>query len=441
MGDKPSNLGIIDRRTKQEIDGKNDTSIYGVKPNRTKIRRSQRKISSSIKKMDRGQPNRKIKGQVDRKSSSHSFRVESNENICSVHEHANGEGRTDVKESSLPFVVLHSIIASDTINNPRGFSHSISRTESRVLQENVSSKTINREQPEVKIKQIENRRASNSCDVKSSKNNCTRSVNKRANSKRKIDVKKEGATLHSVIVSDIKTDPKTPLMYTYKKNAKKQFTCTVCDMKFKENRAIKNHMYLHSKKTFSCSFCSRKFHQKYTWQRHVENSHHFAKPYDVYPFKCTTCPKSFQTQLILDSHQEVRNHYAVVEQPKLFAQSKANLSAHSKPIICNKCSIKFTSKFAFQRHLKTDRHLNFDKHLNSVFKPAHCTLCSQSFSSKRNLRRHCQENQGHLQRLGLDKNDKLRVYSCVQCSSTFTNRSNLDRHNSGKMHLERLLEN
>ena len=264
-------------------------------------------------------------------------------------------------------IKLEDTVEDITYGNDETYLLSTDRTKSRKMNRNSTSvETIYREHDEKSSEGKE------SFDVKEKSELCI----------------KQPITVNAISLSSepCKIGSKNQLLNTFMRDEERPFPCTVCDMKFKLSSHLKNHMYLHSNKTFSCSFCSRTFRQKYPWQQHVENLHHFPKPHNVYPFKCAICPRSFKSRFILQSHQKLKNHVFIVGKPG--------------------------SKTSFT-----------------------CTSCSISFSTANHLDRHCKTSQRHLRKVKLSY-DKLSSFSCFKCATTFSNRHNYNRHLRSITHLK-----
>ena len=149
---------------------------------------------------------------------------------------------------------------------------------------------------------------------------------------------------------------------------------------------------------------------------------------------CHVCLKKFNRKDTLDQH--------------------LNIHKTNNPYFCDDCSIGFSSRFNFERHIKDEhttheqiyqcdhceaklvsqRSLNThvkEKHTDLDIQIFHCDLCEKSYPQKRSLARHKRithnVNNNKATLAGTSSRNK-NILQCKSCESTFTQRSDLDRH-------------
>ncbi|GLH12117.1 Protein suppressor of hairy wing [Gryllus bimaculatus] len=192
-----------------------------------------------------------------------------------------------------------------------------------------------------------------------------------------------------------------------------EFSCKVCNKKFKDAYKLTVHKQTHKRGfVFACEKCGKVFPRKDSLQLHM--TQHRAKK----PFLCKQCGKRFMLRGSLDIHRasehaETRPWSCTVCHKK-FA-SKATLRAHmhshedyletdlSK---CNICGLQFRNKMLVKDHMKV--------HLSE--KTFQCGQCPKSFPSQEKLRQHEPIHLG------------VRPYQCGICSIGFIRKGNLTKH-------------
>lgn len=159
-----------------------------------------------------------------------------------------------------------------------------------------------------------------------------------------------------------------------------QYTCSVCQQKFKHQNNLSRHRQKHTeRRTFECDLCkktfSRKSGLKVHIEKHIEDKH----------FECTICNKTFLYKSTLNMHMNIHKEK----------------SSHE----CQLCNNRYNDPASLRYHLNA--------HLNKRFE---CILCQKTYSSQYNLARH---------------NKKFHVDGvlyCDECNKTFNGREKLKKH-------------
>ena len=149
---------------------------------------------------------------------------------------------------------------------------------------------------------------------------------------------------------------------------------------------------------------------------------------------CHVCLKKFSRKDTLDQH--------------------LNIHTTNNTYFCDDCSIGFSSRYNFERHLEekhstqeqiyqcdhcevklaSQRNLDTpmkDIHRNIDVQMFHCDLCEKSYPQRRFLARHKRiihnVDNSKATLPGTSSKNK-NIFQCNSCESTFTQRSDLDRH-------------
>ena len=238
---------------------------------------------------------------------------------------------------------------------------------------------------------------------------------------------------------------KTTLSGEENGTTEKVFSCKLCDKTYTKKRYLQSHIEgIHQTSSdLHCSECNVSFSKYSNLERHVK-SVHLGKTFD-----CDQCSKKFKTKFALNSHtkrihqQFVEKHPIVDEMHQKASEQVCNMSLSNddnlesnvksvrlgKPFDCDKCSKKFTTKFALNSHTKRI-HQQFVEEkpiaddLDQTLSGQHCIKCDMNFSSKGNLERHV--NTVHLGK---------SVFQCDQCNKRFTTKFALTEHTKG-IHLK-----
>ena len=110
-------------------------------------------------------------------------------------------------------------------------------------------------------------------------------------------------------------------------NAKKPYTCSICNKSFAYNYTMISHMPTHTiEKPFKCILCSKPFSYKKNITRHMR-IHTGEKP-----FSCTICSKQFAHKYHAKSHMQTHTG------EKLYS--------------CSHCNKSYASKRFFKRHVR-----------------------------------------------------------------------------------------
>ena len=231
-------------------------------------------------------------------------------------------------------------------------------------------------------------------------------------------------------------------------NAKKPYTCSLCNKSFTQNDTMVIHMQTHNRKNpFTCVLCSKPFSTKTDLTRHMR-IHTGEKPFSCMicnklfgqksqvkshmlthtgekSFSCPQCNKSFGHQCSLKKHiirhtseiQKVdkqRSHCSGDNSKfeakqsnsngtgKIVQEPKVNKTAHA----CSICMQSFPVYYRLKAHMR--------KHTKE--KPFICTVCSKPFSHSSDLRVH----------LRIHRDEK--PFACLICKKLFSQRSNMKTH-------------
>lgn len=137
----------------------------------------------------------------------------------------------------------------------------------------------------------------------------------------------------------------------------KNYKCTMCDLKFCEQRIAEEHINVHTGQTpFQCSLCSKKYPFTWLYTIHQQTVHGYNNDKLKVPIKleCKLCDKTFNS----DS-----------------ARRKHNARTHNRskvPILCDICG----------KSLASTETLKFHKRTHTGYKPHTCFTCGKSFFKK-----------------------------------------------------------
>ena len=135
-------------------------------------------------------------------------------------------------------------------------------------------------------------------------------------------------------------------------NAKKPYTCSLCNKSFTRNYAMIIHMRTHTKeKPFTCILCSKPFSNNKNLKRHMR-IHTGDKP-----FSCLICNKLFSQRINMKTH--MRTH------------------SGEKPFSCTYCNTSFARRNSFKEHIL--------RHTGETYS---CSHCHKSYLLKDSLRKH-----------------------------------------------------
>ena len=164
-------------------------------------------------------------------------------------------------------------------------------------------------------------------------------------------------------------------------NAKKPYTCSLCDKSFAKNYTMNSHMQTHNReKPFKCILCSKPFALKGSLTRHIR-IHTGEKP-----FSCMICNKLFSQSNQLKSH--MRMHTG------------------EKPFSCIICNKLFKHKNHVKTHMQT--------HIGE--KPFSCMICNKLFNHSSHVKNHMRTHTGE------------KLFSCFHCHKSFAQRNTLRKH-------------
>lgn len=141
------------------------------------------------------------------------------------------------------------------------------------------------------------------------------------------------------------------------------YTCEVetCKKSFIYEQSFKNHKKLHLGKDFECNICRKTFITSTNLKYHLTRVHQGVKKY-----ACNQCDKSYFTLQHLKVHQlshlEKKAYTCDVCNRGIthYASLLSHMLLHTgKPFQCDHCSMAFTHRWRFGKHL-AERHSIFE---------------------------------------------------------------------------------
>lgn len=162
-----------------------------------------------------------------------------------------------------------------------------------------------------------------------------------------------------------------------------EFSCELCDMRFKKKNLLSTHMYQHTGiKAFSCEKCSESFVSLYLKKRHMRNH--------IKMYTCQQCGVEF-------------NHWSKYQ--------KHLKTDHQKyEYICNECGRSFKQRCHLVRHIK--------RHTDTTPRTFTCQYenCGRSYSRNSNLKQH----------IFVKHMDVL--HECMLCHARLSTKAKLNYH-------------
>ena len=137
-------------------------------------------------------------------------------------------------------------------------------------------------------------------------------------------------------------------------DAKKPYTCSLCNKSFTQNDTMIIHMQTHTKeKPFTCSLCSKPFSTKSNLTKHLR-IHTGEKP-----FSCMIFKKLFSQSSEVKSHMRIHTGdkpFSCMICNKLFAQKsqmKSHMQTHTgeKLFACSHCNKSYALRYSLKMHL------------------------------------------------------------------------------------------
>lgn len=188
------------------------------------------------------------------------------------------------------------------------------------------------------------------------------------------------------------------------------YICGECDLGFKQNGTLKNHIQSkHCKLNgfYVCEICNQTFALKDRLKLH-QRTHTGEKPYS-----CELCDKKFARGGQLSQHMRVHDKQRPFSCDMCAARFTCaqNLRLHNnrhlqlKPYTCDQCGKSFTRRDALIKHLR-----NFHENIKAF----HCPICKKDFK-------------GHLPQ-HLRTHTKTKPHKCASCGTAFAQRSQLIVH-------------
>jgi KRAB domain-containing zinc finger protein len=132
----------------------------------------------------------------------------------------------------------------------------------------------------------------------------------------------------------------------------KNFECQKCDKKFATYTVLMRHLKIHDKKNrYRCDHCSHLTVSKYNLVKHIFGQHKS-------PCVCQKCGLKFRSRFDLKNHETLHFEYANRYQCDHCSHStvkKHNLlyhmfGQHKSPCVCQNCGLKFPSRFDLKNH-------------------------------------------------------------------------------------------
>ena len=196
-------------------------------------------------------------------------------------------------------------------------------------------------------------------------------------------------------IDEVTKAKEVPKQIVKSRTTKKQYNCKVCNVVFKQMKALKNHAKDHPDKSIlkssmsgiKCGTCKKRFRRFNDLKFH--EAIHTRGTESEQTEKCYVCDKTFTNVPNLRKHE-------------YYHHQKPNDENHDHA--CKSCGIIFNDKRSLLKH-KTIRHAE---------KPFQCQLCHKTFARKDNLHSHL--------------NSHSNRFKCVACSKCFATKQNLQRH-------------
>lgn len=170
--------------------------------------------------------------------------------------------------------------------------------------------------------------------------------------------------------------------FTRKHSEHYNFSCDICDKKFKVKGDLTTHKRLHNEPTAVCDVCGRTYKNSrylYLHQRYA----HFTTA-----FPCSICKRFMATQENLDQH--IALHHTRKER-----------------VICSECGKSYSSRDTLKRHVR---------YVHNKMRTYECEVCSKRFVRRSELRQHLLIHTGK------------RHFACDICGQKFTQKPGLVSH-------------
>ena len=205
----------------------------------------------------------------------------------------------------------------------------------------------------------------------------------------------------------------------------KPILCTMCPFRCKRNTELRSHtIYTHTtEKKFECEVCGLKTKFKSDLTKHLKTH---LRPDERVPAKCDICGKVCRDKITLKRHIDYAHRTEDKQCPcilcgKMFKRetllNKHITSVHlgHKPISCEICGGKFSSKYNKATHMVT----------HNADRQNCCPLCPYKGKKEFDLRAH----------IGYSHNDQYLVNYCKCCKRKFRKKCQLRQHLSKDVHL------
>lgn len=172
--------------------------------------------------------------------------------------------------------------------------------------------------------------------------------------------------------------------------------CNMCDKVFSSSVGLKIHLATH---THECKVCHVMFTTSKELQTHTEK-HITSIVTTQAQIQCAVCGKEFSTQKLLRKHIETKN-------------------IHTRPFSCSLDTCERT--FSRRDHLLNHRYLHPD------IRELECEKCAMRFSSKFSLAQHQKvPNCGKSSKFPVPKSEKK--FECLDCEKSFSKIEYLEMH-------------